>query len=243
MCLFSAYNKKKREVKGAMKNRTVEHLWNVLICLGLVSLVGFFSMLFTMMLFIAQENNGHRYTRIDVFAICLFCVLAAFILLRLSEGLDLFFFDLKFLTKRNLQIMLAASASLLFVSGLETILLKQGLLVPQMLDPELRLFFDKIPLLIVVLFTAILTPIMEEVVFRGGIIGLVFKEHKLLGVLISGVLYCVLMGPATPLYSGIYLLMNGILGLSYIKTQRLIVPMLIHIVTGLLASLLTVFLL
>ncbi|MDN6518727.1 MAG: CPBP family intramembrane metalloprotease, partial [Enterococcus sp.] len=75
----------------------------------------------------------------------------------------------------------------------------------------------------------VLSPIMEEVVFRGGIIGLAFKDHAFLGVWVSSILYSILLQPETFICGLLYLLVNSILGLAYVKTGRLIVPLLIKI--------------
>jgi uncharacterized protein len=211
---------KEKGVRGAMKNQTVDKLWNVMICIGLGGLVVFFSVMFSMFLVIAQRNNDHSFTTIDSFALCLFCLFSSFILLRLSQSLDLFFFDLKFLTKRNIQIILTATISLLILSVLESVLIDHKVIIEKALNPLDTQVLSTVPLVIIVLFTFVLSPIMEEVVFRGGIIGLVFKDHAFLGVGVSSILYSILLQPETFICGLLYLLVNGILGLAYVKTGK-----------------------
>lgn len=216
-----------------MKNQTVDKLWNVMICVGLGGLVVFFSLLFSMFLLIAQGDSARGFTMLESLAICSFCLLAPFVMLQLSQSLELISFDLHFLTKKNVQIILISTVFVIILSFVESLLLDQQIIVEEATDPLVSQFLSKVPPVILVLFIFISVPIMEEVVFRGGIIGLIFKDKPLLGVLISSMIYCLISLP-----EGIFswlssFIINLVLGLSYIKTKQLEVPILIKMIATL----------
>lgn len=217
-----------------MKNQTVEKLWNIMICLGLAGLVVLFSMLFGMFLITAQEGSVHGYSGIEIGALCFFCLVTSFFMLRLSKGLKLFSFDLSFLTKKNLKIIFIGTVLALGILIAETILINQNILIEQAGNPRTMAVLSKAPSLVIGLFTFILAPIMEEVLFRGGIIGLVFADKPFLGVLVSSLVYCLAFRPDGIIYWLLSLMMNIILGLAYVQTKRLEVPIIIKMLTLLL---------
>lgn len=217
-----------------MKNQTVEKLWNIMICLGLAGLVVLFSMLYGMFLITAQEGSGHGYSGIEIGALCFFCLFTSFFMLRLSKGLKLFSFDLSFLTKKNLKIILIGTVLTLGILIAETILINQNILIEQAGNPRTMAVLSKASSLVIGLFTFILAPIMEEVLFRGGIIGLVFADKQLLGVFVSSLVYCLAFRPEGIIYWLLSLMMNIILGLAYVQTKRLEVPIIIKMLTLLL---------
>lgn len=98
------------------------------------------------------------------------------------------------------------------------------------------LFTGESPLLIFMLI-AISAPIVEEIVFRGGIIGYLFKEHQIIGIAVSSVLFGLIHSPSDLISFALYGSMGLILSLAYYKTKRLEVSIGIHFLNNLLATL------
>lgn len=100
-------------------------------------------------------------------------------------------------------------------------------------DQMLSQGFNGLSMIVILFIYAICTPVMEEAVFRGGIIGFVFKEHQFLGLLLSSIIFTALHNP-TEIYS--WLIYGGfslIVGYAYLKTNQLSVPITIHILNNL----------
>ncbi|HCV1217640.1 TPA: CPBP family intramembrane metalloprotease [Staphylococcus aureus] len=101
----------------------------------------------------------------------------------------------------------------------------------QELDRELQ----HTPLYMSIVTIAIIPAIVEEIVFRGMIIRVVFRKHLFIGLVVSSLVFASLhesdtwIGYLPYLYSGV------IFGYTYLKTKRLEVPILIHFINNLLA--------
>ncbi|HDB8528287.1 TPA: CPBP family intramembrane metalloprotease [Staphylococcus aureus] len=99
----------------------------------------------------------------------------------------------------------------------------------QELDRELQ----HTPLYISIVTIAIIPAIVEEIVFRGMIIRVVFRKHLFIGLVVSSLVFASLhesdtwIGYLPYLYSGV------IFGLIYLKTKRLEVVILIHFINNL----------
>ncbi|CDR28273.1 CPBP family intramembrane glutamic endopeptidase [Staphylococcus schweitzeri] len=101
----------------------------------------------------------------------------------------------------------------------------------QELDQELR----NTPLYISIFTVAIIPAIVEEIIFRGIIIRVIFRNHLFIGLIVSSLVFASLheseswIGYLPYFYSGL------IFGYSYLKTKRLEVPILIHFINNFLA--------
>lgn len=99
----------------------------------------------------------------------------------------------------------------------------------QELDRELQ----HMPLYMSIVTIAIIPAIVEEIVFRGMIIRVVFRKHLFIGLVVSSLVFASLhesdtwIGYLPYLYSGV------IFGLIYLKTKRLEVVILIHFINNL----------
>ncbi|SUJ67563.1 CAAX amino terminal protease family protein [Staphylococcus aureus] len=99
----------------------------------------------------------------------------------------------------------------------------------QALDRELQ----HTPLYMSIVTIAIIPAIVEEIVFRGMIIRVVFRKHLFIGLVVSSLVFASLhesdtwIGYLPYLYSGV------IFGLIYLKTKRLEVVILIHFINNL----------
>ncbi|HEA6781305.1 TPA: CPBP family intramembrane metalloprotease [Staphylococcus aureus] len=99
----------------------------------------------------------------------------------------------------------------------------------QELDRELQ----HTPLYMSIVTIAIIPAIVEEIVFRGMIIRVVFRKHLFIGLVVSSLVFASLhesdtwIGYLPYLYSGV------IFDLIYLKTKRLEVVILIHFINNL----------
>ncbi|WP_314576063.1 CPBP family intramembrane glutamic endopeptidase [Enterococcus gilvus] len=87
------------------------------------------------------------------------------------------------------------------------------------------------PIFIVILFTVISAPIMEEILFRGFILKVCFVNHMLIGIIVSGFLFGIAHHP-TNLGSFFTYAGTGVaLGIYYKKHQRIELSILLHFLT------------
>ncbi|HDD7889089.1 TPA: CPBP family intramembrane metalloprotease [Staphylococcus aureus] len=100
-------------------------------------------------------------------------------------------------------------------------------------EQELDREFQHTPLYMSIVTIAIIPAIVEEIVFRGMIIRVVFRKHLFIGLVVSSLVFASLhesdtwIGYLPYLYSGV------IFGLIYLKTKRLEVVILIHFINNL----------
>lgn len=103
----------------------------------------------------------------------------------------------------------------------------------QQLEQEIR----NTPFYISIFTVTIIPAIVEEIVFRGMIIRVIFRKHLFLGLIVSSLVFASLhesdtwIGYLPYLYSGL------IFGIIYIKTKRLEVVIFMHFLNNLLALL------
>ncbi|ELS0392751.1 CPBP family intramembrane metalloprotease, partial [Enterococcus faecalis] len=100
-------------------------------------------------------------------------------------------------------------------------------------DSTLIKLFSGVSPVLVVLLLGIAAPIMEEIVFRGGIIGYLVENNALLAILISSFLFGIIHGPTNFISFGMYFFMGIILSVSYYKTKDLRVSISIHFLNNL----------
>lgn len=95
--------------------------------------------------------------------------------------------------------------------------------------------FEDVPYHLALISIAIIPPITEEIICRGLIIRVLFRNHLFLGLIVSSIFFAlihesdILIGYLPYFYSGL------IFGYTYLKTKRLEVPILIHFINNLLA--------
>ncbi|MDH6365543.1 membrane protease YdiL (CAAX protease family) [Enterococcus sp. PF1-24] len=90
---------------------------------------------------------------------------------------------------------------------------------------------------LIFLIIAIAPAIMEEIVFRGGIIGFIFEEHPVVGLIISSAIFGYLHSATTIFEFILYFSLGFIMGFSYYKTKRLEVSIMVHFLNNGLAVL------
>ncbi|HDJ5860214.1 TPA: CPBP family intramembrane metalloprotease SdpA, partial [Staphylococcus aureus] len=104
-------------------------------------------------------------------------------------------------------------------------------------EQQLEQAIRNTPFYISIFTVTIIPAIVEEIVFRGMIIRVIFRKHLFLGLIVSSLVFASLhesdtwIGYLPYLYSGL------IFGLIYIKTKRLEVVIFMHFLNNLLALL------
>jgi membrane protease YdiL (CAAX protease family) len=96
---------------------------------------------------------------------------------------------------------------------------------------------DQSNLIVAIITLGILIPIIEECIFRGVFIKVLFQKSQRIGVIISILLFTFAHGPSSVIDFIIYGLPAVIYSVIYYKTKRLEIPIIIHIMNNLYAFL------
>ena len=96
---------------------------------------------------------------------------------------------------------------------------------------------DQSNLIVAIITLGILIPIIEECICRGVFIKVLFQKSQRIGVIISILLFTFAHGPSSVTDFIIYGLPAVIYSVSYYKTKRLEIPIIIHIMNNILAFL------
>ena len=94
--------------------------------------------------------------------------------------------------------------------------------------------FKNSSLLTLFVMLVILAPIAEEIMMRGIFIGVIFKEKPYLGLVVSSIIFSLLHVPTDVLSFITYAVPGLTLGFVYIRTNRLITPIIGHMLNNLL---------
>ncbi|MEB5927510.1 CPBP family intramembrane metalloprotease [Enterococcus faecalis] len=154
-------------------------------------------------------------------------------LIYLAKRMNIIKTNHPFLTKKNILIILVATLIDRGIAIGGTLLLNMQGHTTTANDSTLIKLFSGVSPVLVVLLLGIAAPIMEEIVFRGGIIGYLVENNALLAILISSFLFGIIHGPTNFISFGMYFFMGIILSVSYYKTKDLRVSMSIHFLNNL----------
>lgn len=92
----------------------------------------------------------------------------------------------------------------------------------------LEQYLKNVPILIIFIFTVISGPVMEEILFRGFFMNVIFKNNVLFGVIISGLLFGVVHRPTNFGSFFTYVGMGIVLSLYYKRYKRIELNILLH---------------
>ncbi|MGX7149084.1 CPBP family intramembrane glutamic endopeptidase [Enterococcus ureasiticus] len=211
----------------------------VLVGLFLVSQVGMTA--FSVVKIISQSMGE---TNLSLFvSILLILLVIGNIWLLIFLGKKLEFLNLKwdFFTKRNVGIILGGYilARVIAIGG--TLLLNTQGSESTANDAVIQTIFTGENPLLIILLIGISAPIMEEIVFRGGIIGYWLEKFPMVAIALSSISFGLIHGPTNLISFLIYGLMGLILSMAYYKTKRLEVSMSIHFLNNILAAIVLAF--
>lgn len=154
-------------------------------------------------------------------------------LIYLAKRMNIIKTNHPFLTKKNILIILVATLIDRGIAIGGTLLLNMQGHTTTANDSTLIKLFSGVSPVLVVLLLGVAAPIMEEIVFRGGIIGYLVENNALLAILISSFLFGIIHGPTNFISFGMYFFMGIILSVSYYKTKDLRVSISIHFLNNL----------
>lgn len=106
---------------------------------------------------------------------------------------------------------------------------------PTLNDTLLDEEFEDIPFHLSLISIAIIPPITEEIICRGLILRVLFRNHLFLGLIVSSIFFALIHASDTLIGYLPYFYSGLIFGYTYLKTKRLEVPILIHFINNLLA--------
>lgn len=163
--------------------------------------------------------------------------------LLLFLGKKLGFVNLKwnFLTKKNIGIILGGFILARVIALGGTLLLNTQGSESTANDAAIQTMFTGENPLLILLLIGISAPIMEEIVFRGGIIGFWLEKFPMVGSAISSILFGLIHGPTNLTSFLIYGSMGLILSKVYYKTQRLEISMSVHFLNNIMAAIVIAF--
>ena len=160
----------------------------------------------------------------------------AIICLFLTLGLCTFFkfnlFSFKSLKKKELAIIIIS----FLILEISTFLITSFASIPAN-EEGLNEAVNHSKLFIAIITLGIFGPIIEECIFRGILIKVMFQKKQWLGVIVSIILFTLSHGPTNVTDYIIYSIPAIIYSIIYYKTQRLEIPIIIHILNNLLATL------
>ncbi|HFI0106701.1 TPA: lysostaphin resistance A-like protein [Streptococcus suis] len=97
---------------------------------------------------------------------------------------------------------------------------------------DIETILEKIPAWLAFINFACLPAISEEIIVRGYLFKKLFEKYKMLGIVVSGLIFALLHGP-TDLGSWVLYSLPGFLyGYLYYKTDYLIYPMAVHFINN-----------
>ncbi|OJG69375.1 hypothetical protein RV11_GL002875 [Enterococcus phoeniculicola] len=150
-------------------------------------------------------------------------------------------FSWDFLTKKNVKfILLAFVIARVVVYGLSVLMMLQGENSTKNDDAIIEMTKLISPILSFIM-VSIAAPITEEIVFRGGIIGLLFKDYPIAGIIISSLIFGSIHLSTNFISFLIYTSIGFVLSYSYYKTKRLEVSISIHFLNNLIGGLAILF--
>ncbi|MCO4362336.1 CPBP family intramembrane metalloprotease [Staphylococcus agnetis] len=109
---------------------------------------------------------------------------------------------------------------------------------PSLNDMNLTNHFSKTPLWLLFISISVIPALVEEVVIRGFIMRVLFRGHLFIGLITSSMIFAILHDGNNIIEYIPYFVFGMLMGLAYLKTRRIEVPILIHFFNNLLVVLL-----
>ena len=206
----------------------MKYIKDFLVVVGLFLLSQISTTVFTVIKMMSIEKGV---SKLSIGMICFLIILTLAniaLLLYLAKKLGFFKASFNFLTFKNCGIIFGGFllARVIAIGG--SLLLSNQGTQSTANDAALQKIFSGENPILVILLIAISAPIMEEIVFRGSIIGFWLKKYPVVAIAVSSILFGLVHGPTDRISFFIYALIGLVFSLAYYKTQRLEVSMGIH---------------
>lgn len=176
-------------------------------------------------------------TGFGLIAMIVFVLLNIALVVWLAKKLKLIDLDMSWLTLKNGLIILAGTILLRVIATVFTLLIQQfsGQEMSAN-DQVINSMFSGVHPLLLFLLIAVAAPIMEEIVFRAGFIGLLFKKMPVVGIILGSACFGLIHTATDILQFTLYALMGLVMALAYYKTKKLEVSIMIHFLNNAIAA-------
>lgn len=206
----------------------MSYIKNFFIVVGLFLLSQISMTIFTVMKMMSVEK-GMAKLNVGVTVFLIVVTLANIALLvYLARKLGFFKPSFDFLTVKNCGLIFGGFILARLIAVVGTLLLMDQGTESTANDATIQTIFAGENPILIILLIAISAPIMEEIVFRGSIIGFWLKKYPVVAIALSTISFGLIHGPTDLISFLIYALMGLILSLAYYKTKRLEVSIGIH---------------
>lgn len=218
-----------------MKDSTVDRLWSIFLCFGLWFIYFLLNMFSGLVTVAVQSLDTSKNSSIAEIFMCIIPVICTIFLMVVWTKMSKSSMDLKFLSLKNIGIILLGFLLFRVLGVICLFLMAQKGIGGTLNDQMVYETWKENSMPVILLAGSLSAPIMEEIVFRGGFLNIAFKDHLIMGILISSFLFGSMHHP-TDIYSWIiYCGFGIILGIAYVKTKRIEVPIAIHMINNLFA--------
>lgn len=174
-----------------------------------------------------------RECQLNQFLTITFSLISMFLILTLG------YWIIKKIGVTNSNALFVKKNVLLIVVGYVTMQISSNFLLflegNQGVAPNINIY-KNIPGVLLFLSIGFVTPILEEIVFRGFLMGYWFKHFPLLGMFINIIIFTILHGPKTIFSLLLFVGTSVIFGTIYLKSKRLEVSSIVHILNNLPAA-------
>ncbi|MTD37553.1 CPBP family intramembrane metalloprotease [Erwinia sp. CPCC 100877] len=207
----------------------------ILVGLFLISQISMF--IYSLAKGFSVASGAEHLSLLSVIILILFIIGNIWLLLFLGKKLGFVDLNFHFFSMKNVLIIIGGAflARIIAVGG--TLLLNNQGTESTANDAAIQMIFTGENPLLIFLLVGISAPIMEEIVFRGGIINLWLKKVPIVGVAVSAIVFGLVHGPTNLISFLIYGLTGLILALAYYMTERLEVSIAIHFLNNFIPAL------
>ncbi|WP_101773649.1 CPBP family intramembrane glutamic endopeptidase [Peptostreptococcus faecalis] len=209
-------------------NNVVKEIFLILLILIVFDIPGKVENQVSLMIHPSNTSDSLMLTGVDtVIPIWVYLLVIGFYIF-LAKKLDIAKFDLTFINKKNIIIIIGVFIlDRIFDSIGGEILSLQGIV-----DTANQIYLEEAysgtSWYLTFIGTSIYAPVVEEIIFRGYIVGRLFKNKPVIGITISALSFGAIHNP-TDITSFMIYAMSGLLfATAYYKTKRLEVPICIH---------------
>ncbi|WP_101773830.1 CPBP family intramembrane glutamic endopeptidase [Peptostreptococcus faecalis] len=148
-------------------------------------------------------------------------ILVIIIFIYLAKKLGIQKLDFSFINKKNLITILLGFLALRAIAHIGTAILNLQGMNTSANDQALIKVYKGYSWYLVIVSMTIFPAIVEEILFRGYIVGRLFKNKKIIGIIVSALLFGAVHTPTNITSYAMYSLMGAVMGILYYKTGRL----------------------
>ncbi len=185
--------------------------------------------------------GAHNLSIIEVLFIILIILLNIWILIFFGIKIKVIQCKKNFFIKKNITYVLLGGVISRVIAYGGTMALNINGISHTANDSFLTEWFANENTILIILLLGVAAPIMEEIVFRGGIIGYLFKDNPIVGIMVSSILFGVVHWTTDIISFFIYVIMGLLFSIAYFKTKRLEVSIAIHFLNNILPALVLAF--